>query len=100
MVGARAQLRVFSAGVWHNIVLGGLAWLANLALPLALSPLYFHALTVVDIFPNSGLGGEAGMKKGDVLLAIQGRKVDDMSAYRSYQNILFCESHGPRRIFL
>ena len=47
MVGARAQLRVFSAGVWHNIVLGGLAWLANLALPFALSPLYFHALTGV-----------------------------------------------------
>ena len=47
MVGARAQLRVFSAGVWHNIVLGGLAWVANLALPLTLSPLYFHALTGV-----------------------------------------------------
>ena len=47
MVGARAQLRVFSAGVWHNIVLGGLAWVANLALPFALSPLYFHALTGV-----------------------------------------------------
>ena len=47
MVGARAQMRVFSAGVWHNIVLGGLAWVANLALPLTLSPLYFHALTGV-----------------------------------------------------
>ena len=47
MVGARAQLRVFSAGVWHNIVLGGLAWVANLALPFTLSPLYFHALTGV-----------------------------------------------------
>ena len=57
-------------------------------------------ILVVDILPNSGVGGEAGLKKGDVLLAIQGRKVDDMSAYRSYQNILFCESHGPRRIFL
>ena len=51
----------------------------------------------MDIFPNSGLGGEAGLKKGDVLLAIQGRKVDDMSAYRSSQNLLFCETEygGP-----
>ena len=42
-------------------------------------------ILVVDILPNSGVGGEAGLKKGDVLLAIQGRKVDDMSAYRSYR---------------
>ena len=41
-------------------------------------------ILVVDILPNSGVGGEAGLKKGDVLLAIQGRKVDDMSAYRSF----------------
>jgi len=94
MVGARAQLRVFSAGVWHNIVLGGLAWLANLALPLTLSPLYFHALTVVDTLPNSGVGGEAGLKKGDVLLAIQGRKVDDMSAYREVLAMLVREEDG------
>ena len=46
----------------------------------------------MDTLPNSGVGGEAGLKKGDVLLAIQGRKVDDMSAYRSSQNLLFCET--------
>ena len=59
-------------------------------------------ILVVDILPNSGVGGEAGLKKGDVLLAIQGRKVEDMSAYRSYQNIPFGEtgSHGPWCIFL
>ena len=45
MVGARAQLRVFSAGVWHNLVLGAGAWLASLALPTILSPLYFTALS-------------------------------------------------------
>ena len=51
-------------------------------------------ILVVDILPNSGVGGEAGLKKGDVLLAIQGRKVDDMSAYRSCRNILFCETES------
>ena len=45
MVGARAQLRVFSAGVWHNLVLGATAWVTSLALPTILFPLYFPALT-------------------------------------------------------
>ena len=53
-------------------------------------------ILVVDILPNSGVGGEAGLKKGDVLLAIQGRKVEDMSAYRSYRIHRFVEAtaHG------
>ena len=45
MVGARAQLRVFSAGVWHNLVLGVAAWTTSTTLPTILSPLYFPALT-------------------------------------------------------
>ena len=45
MVGARAQLRVFSAGVWHNLVLGVAAWATSTTLPTILSPLYFNALT-------------------------------------------------------
>ena len=53
-------------------------------------------ILVLDILPNSGVGGEAGLKKGDVLLAIQGRKVEDMSAYRSYRIHRFVEAtaHG------
>ena len=45
MVGARAQLRVFGAGVWHNLVLGAGAWVTSLTLPTILSPLYIPALT-------------------------------------------------------
>ena len=50
MVGARAQLRVFGAGVWHNLVLGAGAWVASLALPAILSPLYIPALTGGVVF--------------------------------------------------
>ena len=45
MVGARAQLRVFGAGVWHNLVLGAGAWVTSLTLPTILSLLYIPALT-------------------------------------------------------
>ena len=50
MVGARAQLRVFGAGVWHNLVLGGAAWVTSLTLPTILSPLYIPALTGGVVF--------------------------------------------------
>ena len=50
MVGARAQLRVFGAGVWHNLVLGAGAWVASLTLPAILSPLYIPALTGGVVF--------------------------------------------------
>jgi len=94
MVGARAQLRVFSAGVWHNLVLGAGAWLTSLALPTILSPLYFTALTVADVSRDSGVGGEAGLRAGDVLLAIQGRKIANMSAYREVLATLIREGGG------
>ena len=34
------QLRVFSAGVWHNVVMAGAAWTLALATPTLLHPLY------------------------------------------------------------
>jgi len=94
MVGARAQLRVFGAGVWHNLVLGAGAWVASLTLPAILSPLYIPALTVADVSQDSGVGGEAGLRAGDILLAIQGRKIANMSAYREVLATLIREGGG------
>jgi len=91
MVGARAQLRVFGAGVWHNLVLGGAAWVTSLTLPTILSPLYIPALTVTDVSQDSGVGGDAGLRAGDVLLSIQGRKIGNMSAYREVLTMLIRE---------
>jgi len=94
MVGARAQLRVFSAGVWHNLVLGVAAWTTSTTLPTILSPLYFPALTVADVSQDSGVGGEAGLRAGDVLLAIQGRRIGNLSAYREVLASLIREGGG------
>ena len=38
---------------------------------------------MTDVSQDSGVGGEAGLRAGDIVLAIQGRKIRDMSAYRS-----------------
>ena len=40
-------------------------------------------ISVTDVSQDSGVGGEAGLRAGDIVLAIQGRKIRDMSAYRS-----------------
>ena len=45
--------------------------------------------SVADVSQDSGVGGEAGLRAGDVLLAIQGRKIANMSAYRSCSSF-FC----------
>ena len=39
--------------------------------------------SVADVSQDSGVGGEAGLRAGDILLAIQGRKIANLSAYRS-----------------
>ena len=45
--------------------------------------LLIFVYSVADVSQDSGVGGEAGLRAGDVLLAIQGRKIANMSAYRS-----------------
>ena len=45
--------------------------------------------SVADVSQDSGVGGEAGLRAGDILLAIQGRKIANMSAYRSCIGIFF-----------
>ena len=44
---------------------------------------------MADVSQDSGVGGEAGLRAGDVLLAIQGRDVGNLSAYRSFISISF-----------
>ena len=54
------QLRIYLAGVWHNIVIAVVALLLLRALPVALSPVYARAngAVVVDVQDTSPLFGE------------------------------------------
>ena len=71
------QLRVFSGGVWHNIVLAATASLFSLSLHLLLCPLYTTGLglTVTSLSPASSLSGPSGLMEGQVMRAVQGQKV-------------------------
>ena len=68
-----AQLRVYTAGVWHNTATAAAAWLLLLAAPALLRPLYSSAggVAVVGVAPGSGAGGGAGLQPGDVITAVQ-----------------------------
>ena len=68
-----AQLRVYTAGVWHNTATAAAAWLLLLAAPPLLRPLYSGAggVAVLGVAPGSGAGGGAGLQPGDVITAVQ-----------------------------
>jgi len=78
------QLRVFSAGVWHNTVLAGLAWILSGSLPLLLSPMYVYGdgVAVKTVEAGSSIEGPSGLLAGDVVQAIQGRSVNNIKDYK------------------
>jgi len=78
------QLRVFSAGVWHNTVLAGMAWLLASSAPTLLSPGYSwgEGLVVVKVEMGSSLEGPSGLMLGDVVTAMQGRPVYNIRDYK------------------
>jgi len=74
---ATAQIRVFGAGVWHNLVLGGIARIGVSFLPFLLWPFYTSGdgMVVVGVKDNSGVAGPAGLSVGDIILSVQGRNI-------------------------
>ena len=60
------RLRVFSAGVWHNLLLVGAAYAVLQLLPYPLAPLYTHqeGVCVTAVQPNSPVRGPSGLEPG------------------------------------
>ena len=79
---ARHQLTVFSAGVWHNIVLAAAAWSLSLITPLLLAPVYSTGVTVVTITPDSVVSGPSGLVPGDLITRVQGRPVNTVREFK------------------
>ena len=63
------KIRVFSAGVWHNLILSLFCYILLENRDLMLTPLYstHRGFVVLDISPYSSIGGEFGVARGDVL---------------------------------
>ena len=71
------QCKIYSGGVWHNLVLALAASLLSLSLPALLSPLYVTGLglRVSQVTPGSSVLGPSGLQPGQVITQVQGRPV-------------------------
>ncbi|VDM47602.1 unnamed protein product [Toxocara canis] len=86
---AAQKMRIFGAGIWHNLVLALFGYFLFLSLPLLLSPLYSRneGVLITKVSSESGLSGEAGLRKGYVVYAVNDCRV------RSIRDWLSCVEH-------
>ncbi|VDO30380.1 unnamed protein product [Haemonchus placei] len=85
----RHRLEVFGGGIWHNLVLAGIAYVMFLWTPYFLSPFFGQGqgVTVTDVDSRSGLYGAGGLAVGNVVLSI------DDCAIRKHEDWRECVRH-------
>ena len=83
VISPRRQLRIYCAGVWHNVLLSLTMGLLLQALPYILLPFYAqgHGAVVTHIDPHSALHGKLSL--GDAILQIDSCKVASASDWYS-----------------
>lgn len=90
------QLKVFSAGVWHNIILVFFSYIIILALPLLTSPFYKYdaGVCVTHVNPLSSVTGPSGFKTGDEIVSISGTRIKNKIDFRQ---AIINAIHEPNR---
>lgn len=95
------QLRIYSAGIWHNIALSLVAFATVMALPHLLYPLYIYqnGPLVLDVLENSPVSGPSGLAIGDIIESVNNCPVKSsfewhQCIYKTYdqQPLAFCVS--------
>ncbi|CAG2174816.1 unnamed protein product [Oppiella nova] len=89
------QLKIFTAGVWHNISLALFAIVLLLINPFVLSPLYSQppGVVVAHIEPLSGAAGPNGLRTADVITGVDDCMIIDTTNWK--QCLLSIANH-PR----
>uniref|UniRef100_F1KR60 Membrane-bound transcription factor site-2 protease n=1 Tax=Ascaris suum TaxID=6253 RepID=F1KR60_ASCSU len=84
------KMRIFGAGIWHNLVLALFGYLLFSSAPMLLSPLYSRnaGVLVRGVSKKSGLSGEAGLHKGDVLSAVDDCRVHNIGDWLTCMDYL------------
>ncbi|MEM2964652.1 MAG: site-2 protease family protein [Candidatus Bathyarchaeia archaeon] len=80
------KLRIFAAGSFSNVVLGGVALLLVVNFPVALAPFYHTVpggVLITDIV-KYGAAETAGIKRWEVIYAIDQTRISNVSALRGY----------------
>lgn len=68
------KLKIYSAGIWNNILLAGWSYIILLLLPIFLSPIYTidEGVFITQIKPKAPVKGENGLYHGDSITQING----------------------------
>ncbi|KAK6740184.1 hypothetical protein RB195_008573 [Necator americanus] len=92
----RHRLEVFGGGIWHNIVLAGVAYLMFLWTPYFLSPFFSqgNGVTVTGVDSRSGLYGAGGLSAGNVVVSIDDCAIRKQEDWRECVRHLEKEKHG------
>ncbi|KAK0417761.1 hypothetical protein QR680_013194 [Steinernema hermaphroditum] len=71
------KLRIYGAGIWHNLVFALLGYLLLVSTPTVLFPLFTsgNGVTVTGVNARSGLTGPSGLRRGHIVEAINGYPV-------------------------
>lgn len=79
------QLKIYCAGIWHNIVLVAIAFCLLQGNPLLLEPFYkeHSGVSVVHVSKGSGATGPSGLMGGDHIVAIDDCVVTSVESWRS-----------------
>ncbi|GFT53887.1 membrane-bound transcription factor site-2 protease [Nephila pilipes] len=79
------QLRIYSAGVWHNVVLASFALLLMYANPFLVKPLYQqgNGVTVVNVKEGTGPAQKGGLLLGDTIISINDCLVETVEDWNS-----------------
>lgn len=86
---ARRRLRIFCAGVWHNLVLSAFSCVLIVCLPQLLCPFYqFHTDKVIVESQSklSPLAVEMGIQDGDVITSVDGCNTNGLGKWYSCVN--------------
>lgn len=83
-----SKLRVFSAGSSANLAVGLLILLLMVNFGFAISPFYSSTpsgVLITDLIPN-GAAEKIGLKKWDVIIALNDTKINDVEALTKFMN--------------
>ncbi|XP_050523676.1 membrane-bound transcription factor site-2 protease isoform X2 [Daktulosphaira vitifoliae] len=77
------QLRVMSAGVWHNVFQGLMAYIILILLPVMMIPFYSigSGVIVTNVDQRSGVYGKGGLLENDVITQLGDCKVNDYETW-------------------
>lgn len=80
------QLKIFAAGIWHNIFLAGLAYLVLFAIPIMSEAFYLtnQGLYLTSVGATSSVRGPTGLEPGHIVTSINHHcLVQDSKTWRS-----------------